>query len=176
MGEKLTHWKQTMNPDYLGAWALQPGQEPILTITAAGIEKVVGSDGKKEECLVIRYREKVGPGKMIVNATNSKTIEKLAGTPYIERWPGTQIQVYVEKVKAFGDVVDAIRIRPFKPKAAMPLPKCNDCEKEITPAFGKTAAWMVEYTMENYKTPLCAECAQKRALKAQSGAGEGQAE
>lgn len=170
MSEKLTHWKQTMNPDYLGAWALHPGEEPILTITAAGIEKVVGSDGKKEECLVIRYREKVGPGKMIVNATNSRTIEKLAGTPYIERWAGTQIQVYVEKVKAFGDVVDAIRIRPTKPRPVMPLPKCADCQGEITAAYGKTAADMVQYTQQNYHAPLCADCAMKRAAKKQSEA------
>lgn len=170
MSEKLTHWKQTMNPDYLGAWALQPGEEPVLTITGAGIEKVIGSDGKKEECLVIRYREKVGPGKMICNATNSKTIEKLAGTPYIERWAGTQIQVYVEKVKAFGDVVDALRIRSTKPRPAMPIPKCADCEGEISAAYGKTAAGMAQYTLDNYGAALCADCAMKRAAAKQSEA------
>lgn len=171
MSEKLTHWKQTMNPDYLGAWALQPGEEPVLTITAAGIEKVIGSDGKREDCLVIRYKERIGPGKMIVNATNSKTIEKLAGTPYIEKWAGTLIQVYTEKVKAFGDVVDAIRIRSTKPRPTAPIPKCADCGNEIKAAFGKTAQGMADYTLERFKTPLCAECAQKRATT-----GEGQSE
>lgn len=171
MSEKLTHWKQTMNPDYLGAWALQPGEEPVLTITAAGIEKVIGSDGKKEDCLVIRYKERIGPGKMIVNATNSKTIEKLAGTPYIEKWAGTAIQVYTEKVKAFGDVVDAIRIRSTKPRPTAPVPKCTDCGGEIKAAFGKTAQGMADYTLERFGVPMCADCAQKRAA-----AGEGQSE
>lgn len=170
MAEKLTHWRATQDPNYLGAWALQPGEEPILTITAAGMEKVIGSDGKKEDCLVIRYKG-VGPGKMIVNATNSRSIEKLAGTPYIEKWTGTQIQVYAEKVRAFGDVVDAIRIRPFKPKAAAPVPKCTDCGGEIKPAFGKTAQGMADYTLDRFKAALCADCAQKRAA-----AGEGSAE
>lgn len=170
MAEKLTHWRATQDPNYLGAWALQPGEEPILTITAAGMEKVIGSDGKKEDCLVIRYKG-VGPGKMIVNATNSRSIEKLAGTPYIEKWTGTQIQVYAEKVRAFGDVVDAIRIRPFKPKAAAPIPKCTDCGGEIKPAFGKTAQGMADYTLDRFKAALCADCAQKRAA-----AGEGSAE
>lgn len=171
MSENLTHWKQTQNPDYLGSWALQPGQEPVLTITAAGVEKVVGTDGKREECLVIRYKEKVGPGKMIVNRTNAKAISKVAGSPFIEQWPGTPIQVYSDRVKAFGDVVDAIRVRPHRPKAVAPIPKCNDCGSEIKPAFGKTAQVMAEYTTERFKTPLCAECAQKRAT-----AGEGSAE
>lgn len=170
MAEKLTHWRATQDPNYLGAWALQPGEEPILTITAAGMEKVIGSDGKKEDCLVIRYKG-VGPGKMIVNATNSRSIEKLAGTPYIEKWTGTQIQVYAEKVRAFGDVVDAIRIRPFKPKAAAPVPKCTDCNGEIKAAFGKTAISMAEYTSTKYGVFLCADCAAKRAAT-----GEGSAE
>ena len=30
MSETLTHWKKLMNPDYLGGYALQPGQEPHL--------------------------------------------------------------------------------------------------------------------------------------------------
>lgn len=169
MTEKLTHWRVTCNPDYLGAWALQPNEEPVLTISSAGIEKVVGTDGKKEECLVIGYREKIGPGKMIINATNSKSIEKLAGSPYIERWPGTQIQVYSEKVKAFGGVVDALRIRPFKPKASHPAPNCNECGQPIQAAYGRSPEALAAYTKEKFQVPLCASCAGKRA-------GEGNAE
>lgn len=169
MSEKLTHWKQTMNPDYLGAWALQPGEEPVLTISSAGVEKVVGTDGKKEECLVIGYREKIGPGKMIINATNSKTIEKLAGSPYIERWPGTQIQVYTERVKAFGGIVDAIRIRPFKPKPSQPVPNCSECSHPIEAAYGRSPEALAAYTKEKFSVPLCASCAAKKA-------GEGSAE
>lgn len=171
MSEKLTHWKSTMNPDYLGAWALQPGQETILTITKAVKEMVTGSDGKKEERLVIYYSEKFGPGKMIVNATNAKAISKLVG-PYIEHWPGTKIQVYADRVSAFGSVVDAIRIRPFKPKAKESVPKCAECGSEITPAYGKSAKAMAEYTSGKYGKPMCAACAEKLAAAAQSEEGE----
>jgi hypothetical protein len=39
------------------------------------------------------------------------------GTPYIEQWSGKQITIYIANgIKAFGDVVDALRIRPEKPK------------------------------------------------------------
>lgn len=175
MAEKLTHWKKTQNPDYLGSWAINPGEEPVLTITAAATEKVVGSDGKKEECLVIRYREKIGPGKMIVNSTNAKSITKVAGTPYIERWTGVQIQVYVERVKAFGDVVDAIRVREFKPKVAPAVPNCTECKKPVQAAYGKSAAAMADYTNERFGTPLCASCAEKRAA-ADKPTGEDSAE
>lgn len=165
MADKKTHWKATMNPDYLGAWALQPGEEPVLTIISAGQEMVIGSDGKKEECLVVRYKG-VGPGKMIVNATNAKTLSKVAGSPFLEDWKGVSFKVYTERVKAFGDVVDAIRIRPTKPKAAAPVPKCADCGNEVKPAFNKTAQALAQYTTERYGRILCADCATKAAEEA----------
>lgn len=168
MADKKTHWKATMNPDYLGAWALQPGEEPILTIVSVMTEKVVGSDGKREDCTVMRYKG-IGPGKMVLNVTNCKAIEKVAGTPFLEDWGGTRIQVYAENVRAFGDVVPALRIRPFKPKAAQSVPKCSECKQEIKPAFNKTAQALAQYTQERFGKPLCADCASKVA-------GEGGAE
>jgi hypothetical protein len=111
--ETLTHWKKVRNPDYLGSYAMPPdGSEIILTISKAQKESVAGTDGKKEDCLVIHFAE---PGwkPMILNSTNAKVIQRLAGTPYIERWGGTRVQIYTAKVKAFGDVHDALRIRTF---------------------------------------------------------------
>src|SRR3546814_8462444 len=43
----------------------------------------------------IRPGEKLKP--MILNATNSKTMAKLTGSPYIEDWGDTRITVYVER-------------------------------------------------------------------------------
>lgn len=160
-----THWKSTMNPDYLGAWAFQPGQEVILTIAGAGVEKVIGSDGKKEECLVVRYKEKFGPGKFISNATNSKAISKATGSPFLEDWAGKRIQMYTEKVRAFGDVVDAIRVRPTPPKAAPAVPKCEVCGNEIKAAYGKTPAGLAQYTQEKFGKHMCADCAAKAAAE-----------
>ena len=41
---------------------------------------------------------------MILNVTNCKTISKLLKTPYIERWAGHRIQIYVDpKVKFKGE-------------------------------------------------------------------------
>ena len=53
---------------------------------------------------------------MILNRTNAKAIEKVAGSGLVENWAGTQVTLYVEQgVKAFGEVVDALRIRDKKP-------------------------------------------------------------
>lgn len=166
MGDKKTHWKRLTNPDYLGAYALNEGQELIATIQYVCEEKVIGTDGKKEDCTVAHFQERdLKP--MILNATNCKTITKLYKTPYIEEWSGRKIQIFSDHVKAFGEVVEALRIRPFIPKVAVlkqdkPI-ACTDCGAVIEP-FGKmTAAQMSQYTQDKYGKPLCAECAKKAA-------------
>lgn len=120
----LTHWKVTKNPDYLGSYALQPGQELVLTIKSGGVESITGVDGKKEDELVIHFMEDYKP--MIINSTNAKTITKLHKTPYIEEWVGKKIQVYARRIRAFGEDVDALRIRDFIPK---------DVEVDVTKAI-----------------------------------------
>jgi trans-2-enoyl-CoA reductase len=47
-------------------------------------------------------------------------IEKVAGTPYLEDWHGTRVYVVVERIKAFGEMVDALRIKSEKPKDKRP--------------------------------------------------------
>lgn len=110
-----THYKKLQHPDYLGAYAVDQGQEPVLTIKEVKNETVTGADGKKEECIVCHFANaNVKP--MILNSTNCKTIAKVYKSPYIEDWQGKQIQLYVAQIKAFGDDVEALRIRPAVPK------------------------------------------------------------
>lgn len=118
--ETKTHWKKLVNTDYIGAYSLQPKEEWILTIKEVKTEKVKGADGKEQECSVCFFTEP-GVKPMILNRTNSKIITKVYQTPYIEDWPGKQIQIYADKVKAFGEVVDALKIRPFVPNKPLPL-------------------------------------------------------
>lgn len=118
MSQTKTHWKQLQNPNYIGAYSLQPGEERTVEIVRVVKESVKGSDGKSEDCTVAYLKDEK---PMILNATNCKTLSKVYGTPYIEEWAGKSIIIHSEKVKAFGDVVDALRIKPTKP----PLPELN---------------------------------------------------
>ena len=114
-----THWKKIVNPDYLGAYALDPGDEPILTIRYVVEETVTSPGGAKENCTVAHFMEK-GYKPMILNITNCKVIQALYDSPYIEDWAGKKIQLYVDKVNAFGTMVEALRIRPRIPKVTKP--------------------------------------------------------
>lgn len=117
--ESKTHWKKLVNPDYLGAYSLLPGEEMILTIKNLKRDKVKGSGGKEQECTICFFTENVKP--MILNRLNSKVISNIYQTPYIEEWEGKKIQIFVEKVQAFGEWVEALRVRPFIPGTNIPL-------------------------------------------------------
>jgi hypothetical protein len=43
-----------------------------------------------------------------------KIIAKVVDSPYIEDWIGKNIVIYSAKVKAFGEVVDALRVKNIK--------------------------------------------------------------
>lgn len=108
----VTHWKKLTNPNYIGAHDLQPNQEAKITIESVAKEVVKGADGKEEQCVVAKIK---GAKPMILNKTNMKIISKVLETPYIEEWAGKQIIIYSAKVKAFGDIVDALRVKSVKP-------------------------------------------------------------
>ena len=157
-----THWKKLTNPDYLGAWSITDGQDLIATIKSVGRETVTGADGKKDECTVIHFEEPdIKP--MICNSTNAKTISKVIGSPYIEDWAGHDIQIGTEQVKAFGDIVDALRVRPHAPVQTTNI--CEECGGAITPPPGKTLRWWVQYSQGKCGKALCGACWAKHNKK-----------
>ena len=167
MNMSETHWKKLINPDYLGAYSLDPGTDMILTIRQVRKEMITGADGKKEECIVCYWEEDQKP--MILNVTNCKTISKLLQTPYIERWAGHRVQIGAEMVSAFGEKVEALRIRKRLPEEVKIA--CEECGQFIQPAFNMTAGQLAAYTKKKYGKTLCAECA-KAKKEAETDASE----
>ena len=141
--EKLTMWKKTINKNYLGSWDLCIGadekdqpiyKEIIVTIKDVKEELVTDMEkvktnrdfkASKEELskleLLIYFNEIDKP--MIIHAkTNFMGLENATGTPFIEKWKGKQVCIYVEKgVKAFGTKTDALRIK------SVPVRICDVC-------------------------------------------------
>jgi hypothetical protein len=140
MENKKTHWKKLDNPNYLGAYSLMDGNDKDMTVT---IEKVVIEDvmsNKGSEQCKVAYLKGLKP--MILNATNCKIIERVYNTPYIDDWKGKQITLYVSKIRAFGDTIDALRVRPIKPDIKLP---------ELTPAHDKWKAAKDAIAAGSYK-------------------------
>lgn len=165
--------KMGKNPNYLGSWDLyeQPNQEVTLTIEKIVDEDVV-TNGTKERCTVCYWTDKAYK-PMIWNLTNKKGVAKLYHTKISEQLVGKSVIVGIDKVKAFGDVHDALRIRKRIPKAAEPV-KCEDCGGIIKSEGGMTAEGIIARTKQRYKACLCFSCATARAEKAkqQNGGAE----
>lgn len=114
MSNEKTHWKKEFNYDYMGSYSLPDGKDITLTIRETKRETVTGTNGKKEDCFVCYFKESDKP--MILNRTNCKTISKIYGTPFIEDWPGHRVILGIDNVSAFGESVEALRIRNIKPQ------------------------------------------------------------
>jgi len=115
MSETLTHYRKLQHPDFIGAYALEPGKDLTLTIASVKNESFKSMDGKQEEGIIIRWAEP-DYKPMICNATNGKAITKALKTPYIEQWVGQKIQLYSKRIRAFGEDMDALRVREYAPK------------------------------------------------------------
>lgn len=158
--------KMGKNPNYLGSWDLDdvPGHELTLTIEKIKDEEVV-TNGKGENCTVCHWTDKAYK-PMILNVTNKKTLCKLYKTKDTEQLKGKSVVIGIDKVKAFGDIHDALRIRKRIPQtSSATLPKCEECEKDITAANGMTPEQVAAYTKQKYGKSLCAKCATVAAAK-----------
>ena len=153
-----THWKKWNNPDYLGSYAFQPGEEKTVTIKEVKREMVQNQSGK-EECTVAHFVEDVKP--LILNTTNCKTISKVWGSPYVEDWAGRKITLKVKKISAFGEMVDAVRVSNERPAEESII--CEACGKVITSASGRSAKEIFTATKTKYGKALCIECARKES-------------
>jgi formylmethanofuran dehydrogenase subunit E len=157
--------KMGKNPNYLGSWDLDelPNREVTLVIEQIRDEDVVAA-GQKEVCTVAHWTDKAFK-PMILNVTNKKTIAKLYKTKDTEKLKGKAVIIGIERVRAFGDVYDALRIRPripAQPKQGS-LPKCEKCGKDITAAGNMTPEQVVDYRKNRYGKALCNECAKAAA-------------
>lgn len=147
MEANKTHFKKLRNPSYIGSYELMVGTNSVelnVTIERA-VKEMVQNGDKKEEAMVIYLK---GHKPMIVNSTNAKNISKALNSPYIEDWVGKEITLYVAKIRAFGENVDALRVRTVTSIKQLPTLEIN------TPNFEavKTALSSGNYTIEQVKS------------------------
>lgn len=110
--QPVTHWKKLTDPNYIGSHDFQPGQELTVIIESVNKERIELFNGKGmdiKDCVLAKFKGAKKP--MILNKENMKLITKVTGTPYIEQWVGKSITLHVVPVRAFGETVDAVRVK-----------------------------------------------------------------
>lgn len=155
------------NPNFLGSWDLEdlPNRELTLTIKKIDEEKVITATNQ-EQVAVCHFKEDYKP--MILNPTNKKRLVKLYKTKDSEKLVGKRITITTEKVKAFGGIHDALRIKteipPTKREVAR-FVKCENCGNPIEPRSGMTSEQFAAYTKDKCGKALCWKCATEFADK-----------
>lgn len=137
-----THYRKVFDSPYLSAADIV---EPVvLTIKHVRIEPDKTKKTKDQMNTAYFAEREIRQGEplkpMILNATNSKMVAKITGSPFLEDWNSIQVEIYVDHNVRFGrETVEGLRIRPatIRPKE----------KKELTPANQK----MWQYAIEAYK-------------------------
>ena len=117
---------KSFNSNYIGGWTFADGDK-VLTIKDV-MERNVANEknqsGEVKMCVLFEEIDK----PMVLNSTNNDTITRVIGSPNFDDWVGHKIKIGTEKVRAFGDVWDAVRVRDEKPKTT-PEPKVTEAQK-----------------------------------------------
>lgn len=116
----MAHFKTLFPSLYLGAHDLQ-GRDVSLTMRRVIVEdlKTSGGSERKPTVYFVETQAKAAQAggeekRLVLNKTNAKVIAKMYG-PEVNDWAGKRITIYSARVAAFGEEVDAIRIRPVPP-------------------------------------------------------------
>lgn len=99
------------------------GRAVTLTIKELKIEKM--GHGAEEERKPVLYFDKATKG-LVLNRTNAMIIAGLYGNE-TDDWRGKRITIYPTKVRAFGAMHDAIRVREEIP--AQPKPQVQPAQQ-----------------------------------------------
>lgn len=160
------HWRNEFTSNFFGSHLMPAnGGDMVVTIRSCGPENLTTTDGSQKRSLVLHFEGDILP--LVLNKTNARQIAKLLKENDYTKWAGHRIQLYVDhKVKAFGEIVDGIRIRPKLPEDVKI--KCAMCKKDVAPAYNMTPSELVAYTNKKYGKKICADCAEKMAKEAQA--------
>ena len=126
MSDTKTHYRKAFDSPYLSSADIVDATQ--LTISSVKLES---DQTKKTKDLFntahfvekeIRPGEKLKP--MILNASNSKTLKNLTGSPFIEDWKNVPVMIYVDHNVRFGkETVEGLRISPNKPEKKVLTPE-----------------------------------------------------
>ena len=132
-GPDKTHYRKAFDSPYLSSADIV--EPTVLTIQRVSLE--IDRTKKTKDLFNTAYfvEKEIRPGEalkpMILNASNSKMMKALTGTPFIDDWNNVRVTIYVDHNVRFGkETVEGLRISPHQPEAA---------QKVLTPAM--TKAW-----------------------------------
>jgi hypothetical protein len=119
--ETKTHFRKAFDSPYLSSADIVG--PTVLTVARVALETDRTKKTKDVFNTAYFVERELRPGEklkpMILNATNSKTLKTLTGSPFIEDWQNVKVTVYVDpNVRHGKDIVEGLRISPKTPAVA----------------------------------------------------------
>lgn len=129
MSEAKRHYRNVFKSDHLGSADLEDltEQGKPLVFTIKEVKQFKGElvngklqgqalvAGKKIDANIAFFVENIKP--LVLNATNSKQVQKFTGTPFVENWNNVIVELYVDNdVQMKGVKTQGVRIRPIQPR------------------------------------------------------------
>lgn len=154
----LESWEKVIDNNFISAEMLGTvGAEKVVTIT--DIDFAECYDDKKNQKVKKQtvFFQECKP--LVLNKTNAKMLKKLF-SPNSDNPAdciGHKITLKVERIKAFGQMTDCIRIKEYSEE------KCPVCGEAILPYSGKTVAEIMDISKRNLGTVMCGKCMSKKA-------------
>ena len=114
MSDEKTHYRKAFNSPYLSSADIV--EETNLTVAFVRLESD-RTKKTKDSFNTAHFAEKeIRPGEklkpMILNATNSRVLKDLSGSPFIEDWENIPVTIYVDHSVRWGsETVDGLRIK-----------------------------------------------------------------
>lgn len=158
--------------DYLGVEDIEPGTEPVLTISALYNGMITLARGKERHDVITFVEESISGSikqvrPLVVNATNRKMLRKLYKNVTAETLTGKRIKLYIDPTvrnPQTGEREGGIRIKDEIPKntsAAPKVYKCVDCGKEIAAVGSYTAEQVAKMNKSRFGREICGNCSKK---------------
>lgn len=165
MNNSKTHYRKAFDSPYLSSADIV--EPTVLTIARAVLE---GDKTKKTKDVFntayfeereLRPGEKLKP--IILNATNSKMLKGITGSPFLEDWAGVKVTVFVDKNVRFGkESVEGLRISPARVTKPSLTPDKTQAWNNAKAAFkrdGSLEAVMTRMDIsEAHRAQLIKEC------------------
>lgn len=113
-----THYRKAFDSPYLSSADIV--EPTVLTIQRVALEKDHTKKTGDQFNTAYFVEKEIRPGEklkpMILNASNSKTLRGLTGSPFIEDWQSVRVTIYVDSNVRFGkETVEGLRISPHAP-------------------------------------------------------------
>jgi hypothetical protein len=117
-----THFRKAFDSPYLSSADIT--EPTTLTIARVTLEADRTKKTKDKFNTAWFSEKEIRPGEplkpMILNATNSKTLKSITGTPFIDDWTGVKVTVFVDQNVRFGkEIMEGLRIRKPQTRATL---------------------------------------------------------